>query len=176
MSGESELSRPIPVEQLGTQVKSLKIDADDGERRAIAGRLGLLSLPRLAAELEIRRRDMDGAVEVSVTGSFEASVERNCVVSLEPFVADLRGEVDERFSSAGEAMDSMEDFDLDRLDEPEPLPEGHLDLGELLVQLLSLELEPYPRKPDAVLSEADSDGEQSNSPFAVLKNRVPPRS
>ena len=54
---------------------------------------------------------------------------------------------------------------------PEPIEGDVIDLGGYLVEHLSLELDPFPRKPGAVFEQPPEPGEIS--PFAVLKGLRP---
>ena len=56
---------------------------------------------------------------------------------------------------------------IDARDGPEPLTGGVVDLGALATEFLILGVDPYPRKPGAVL-EASSAGDDSVKPFAAL--------
>jgi uncharacterized metal-binding protein YceD (DUF177 family) len=111
------------------------------ELLAVSKRLGLLGLESLTAELSIKRGSGGDTV---VRGPFSAKVTQACVVTLEPVDAEVNDELIETFSehaTGEEELDWSEDSNA-----PEPLIDGKIDLGELLVQHLSLALEPYPRK------------------------------
>jgi hypothetical protein len=55
-------------------------------------------------------------------------------------------------------------------DEPEPIVEGRIDLGEAVVQHLAVNLDPYPRAPGARLPDlATEDGPVRENPFAALQ-------
>ncbi len=178
-----EFSRPFSVEALG-QIRGddeavERIEATEAERDAVARRLGLVALDRLAADLRLRRT-RDGSV-IRVTGHLEAEVTQICVVSLQP----LRSRVSEDFTAlytsvpaGGEASgrgecDTVEVEALGE-DPPETLGRDGLDLGETVVQQLALVLEPYPRDQGASLealgwrgnSDEDAAGK---SPFKGLK-------
>lgn len=52
----------------------------------------------------------------------------------------------------------------------EPLYDTTLDLGEVVIQLLSLTLDPYPVAPESGPVDYKEDN-SSSSPFAVLKKK-----
>ena len=54
-----------------------------------------------------------------------------------------------------------------KLNEPEALVGGVIDLGVVATEFLILGLDPYPRKPDAVF-EAPQDLKPDGGPFAAL--------
>jgi len=166
-----EFSRLFPVEALGEDEVIERVEASEAERRALARRLGLLSLDRLAAELRISRPEA-GAV-VAVAGRFEAEVTQACVVTLAP----LRSRVAQDFRSLsslapGEA--GPVDVDPAADDPPEPIGPDGLDLGETVVQQLAVALDPYPRSEAATLEALEWGGREQDeaarpSPFKGLE-------
>ncbi|MBV5336301.1 DUF177 domain-containing protein, partial [bacterium] len=143
-----EFSRCIPVERLRRGALSERIEANEGERKALAERFELESVGALTAEvlLEPMKSGM-----VRVSGRLDAKVVQTCVVSLESVPAS----VGETFAAlfAPPEMIGEEDHDVidveslieDVEDLPEPFVENRIDIGELVAQHLSLALEPYPR-------------------------------
>ena len=144
----------------------LDLAADDAERHAIAGRLGLGSIDRLEAHATLERK---GDV-VRAHGRLVASLEQSCVVTGEPVPAH----VDEPFSlvfvpepgtAAGEEIELGEE-DCDTVFHDGAV----IDLGGAIADTLALSLDPYPRSAaaDAALKEAGVLSEEQASPFAVL--------
>jgi uncharacterized metal-binding protein YceD (DUF177 family) len=88
---------------------------------------------------------------VAATGRLEAAVVQTCVVSLEDFEAPLTEDFVVHFVPEGTEDD---DPDPDSVDE---IPYGGdiIDLGEATAEQLALALDPYPRRPDAMLPEAE---------------------
>ncbi|MET0295028.1 MAG: DUF177 domain-containing protein [Phenylobacterium sp.] len=154
----SRLRGPLDVE--------LAPDAD--ARAAIAKRLKLISLPALSARLTVRPW-LDGA---EIAGRFEAVVEQECGVTLDPFQQPLSGDIEMRVVPEGSphapAADSSEvELDSNAPDPPDVLAGDELDLTEYLVEHLALEIDPFPRKPGAEFEYRNA--EDDDSPFAVLK-------
>lgn len=177
------LLEPISLERIGAKVVTLSFEAGEAERAALAERFGLLELSAFAAEASLRRRKDTGWIELK--GRLHATVVQECVVTLEPVVNRVEGEIDELFddSSArrtGDRRDTKEriEVDLDPVaDEPEPLDAETLDVGEIIAQVLSLSIEPYPRAPGvpesrtplgAAGSAQEGQGSGEPSPFAAL--------
>jgi hypothetical protein len=83
-------------------------------------------------------------------------------------------------------LDEAGDVDMDAIDPDEeleePLPEGPLDLGELVAQEFAVALDPYPRAPGAAFTPtwgedpagvaAGEPPEGKIRPFADLKARL----
>jgi hypothetical protein len=168
---QAEFSRPVAADHIGAQESEWEIAADAAERQRLAARFALLALERLTAVLRLRR---SGSGLIHLRGRFEADVVQACVVTLEP----VRSRVAESFAltfttrrgtGGGEVV-----IDLDAEDPPEELTDGHIDLGETVVQQLAVALDPYPRAPGAegVFEAAErrgrGDDEAANTPFAVL--------
>jgi uncharacterized metal-binding protein YceD (DUF177 family) len=164
MTQPPELSRPFAVERLGEGGTAERIVASPAERAAVARRLDLLGLDRLEAKLALRVAA--GGTLLEITGQIEAEVQQSCVVTLEPVPARLSLPVEITYALVRSAPDRGEES-VDP-DAPEPLPPGGLDLGEEVVQMLSLGLDPYPRAPGAGLPPVpDAEAEH---PFAKLKD------
>jgi uncharacterized metal-binding protein YceD (DUF177 family) len=164
MTAAPELSRPFAVERLGQGGAQEHIAASPAERAAIAARLDLLALDRLEAQLALRLAG--GGTLLTITGRIEAEVQQSCVVTLEPVPARLSLPVEITYALA-RARHGDEEENLDP-DAPEPLPPGGLDLGEEVVQMLSLGLDPYPRAPGATLPPVQE--AEAEHPFAKLKD------
>jgi len=169
----SELVRPIDVAALRLQgQQSIEIEASAAERTAIAKRLGVPKIDLLSAGLVAEPWKGEG---VRVHGEYRAVLEQTCVVTLEPIPVTLSEPVEVFFAAESAAPDQEleEMLDPEAPDPPEPLPaSGFIEAGELVVQLLAVALDPYPRKPGAAF--AGGPGAQTgteppeNSPFAKL--------
>ena len=170
-----EFSRPCPLEGLGEDELALEIEATPEERRALARRFDLVSLEALRASLRLRRVGHDGVI--AVAGRFEAEVTQTCVVTLAPVPGRLAEDFSLRYREAGAGAEAEKHAEVDLAEEEPPElvgPEG-LDLGEAVVQLFGVALDPYPRAPGAELAAKDStekpqDAGDRVSPFAVLKD------
>ena len=69
------------------------------------------------------------------------------------------------------AEQEVQTFSLADEDEPDPVIDGKIDLGALTAEFFALGLDPYPRKPGAVLDEERTNSEPTDSPFAALGQR-----
>lgn len=170
----TEFSRPERVDRLPSEAVVKSIRATNDECRAVAGRLGLEALHGLSAELTIKLGVTTGVIRI--TGRFDAQVRQICVVTLEPFDADVGESID--LSIAAVPADIEADIiDIDPLaeDDLEPLEGNILDIGEIVTQHLSLALDPHPRKPGAESPALSADQDQNHdvedeqpNPFAAL--------
>jgi len=143
----------------------LDLAADDAERHAVAGRLGLGSIDRLEAHATLERK---GYV-VRAHGRLVASLEQSCVVTGEPVPAHI----DEPFSLVfvPEPEAGGEEIELGEKDCDTVFYDGAvIDLGSAIADTLALSLDPYPRsaEAEAALRDAGVMTEEQASPFAAL--------
>ncbi len=141
------------------------IEADGREREVLARRLDLPSLDSLKASVELKR--VSGGPLVRVEGRLWADVVQRCVVTLGPVPSRVEGSFSELYGPPGFVPDGGEEAEM-----PEPFDGGAIDAGELVVQHLSLALDPYPRAPGVNLAGPDRDeaGGERPSPFAALES------
>lgn len=169
MSIPVEFSRPLAVDSVPPEGRSVQLLASPGERRLLAERLELIDLPRL--EGEVRVQPVEGTDAIHVAGHLSADVVQSCVVTLDPVPAQVEADFDRLFSRDVPAEADGE-VEVDPEGEaPEPLVSGTLDLGEILAQELSLAMDPYPRVADADQKLSELGGEEADrqrSPFAAL--------
>lgn len=138
---------------------------DEAQRRKIADRLSEPSIEALEGDFILTPFSGGVDLDLHVTGR----INRLCVASLEPLVEV----VDERYAIRFERnfAEDADDGDAEVFSR-EPLEGDTLDLGEILIQHLSLSLDPHPRKPGAK-SLAESYRDPVNlSPFSGLKGIV----
>ncbi len=171
----NEFARPVPLDRIAPSWSHHVIEAEEGERNALAKRFDLIAITRLRAEVKLRR-DRAGT-QVAFSARFSASVVQQCVVTLEPVAAELEEEVDIRFDLSPQILAAELDIAADD-GSLEPLEGDIVDMGEVIAQHLSLALDPFPRHPDApppldaeILPEPEPEPPLP-SPFAVLAKRA----
>ncbi len=168
---EPLLDASVRLDALPAAGRHVSVAANAEQCAAIARRLGILSVEKLGAELTAR--PLRGGIEVS--GDLTADVIQVCVVSFEPvpehieerlFRLFLAGPADEPDAVPGaEVYVDLEDDDL-----PDHFLGPEADLSEWLIEILSLALNPYPRKPGAEIDSVYRDDEaEGSSPFESLK-------
>jgi len=144
------------------------LSADAAARRRIAKALDLVAVDRLDAELSLSGWH-DG---VQVDGSWTARITQTCGVTLEAFASELEGAFQLRLvpPTSRHAPVMTEDeivIDIEAEDPPEVLEGDTIDLGAYVIEHLALEIDPFPRKPDAVFEPPIPTAEIS--PFAALR-------
>lgn len=175
-----EFSRIVKTDEQVSAKEKLAIEANEKERAALAKRFELVSIDSLKAELTISTASNG---EVTVRGPMTAEIVQNCVATLEPVPELVEDTIEVLFSphvsedDLPSDPDDLEDLSEEELmallDQPEPLVDGKIDLGEVVAQFLAVAMNPYPRKegaelPAAVTTEEEADEEKRPNPFAQL--------
>jgi uncharacterized metal-binding protein YceD (DUF177 family) len=145
----------------------LDLTADEGERAAVAKRLGLSALSCLEAHVVVSR---SGEV-VRARGRLAARLEQSCVVTNEPVPAHIDEPFDLVFMPEPTPIAPDEEVELGGGDLDVVFHDGAaIDLGTAIADTLALSLDPYPRSAgaEAALKEAGVMTEEQASPFAVL--------
>lgn len=161
---QPEFSYVIDLDGLGGQGKTYRLIASEDQRARIARRLQTPSVEKLEGEMKVTASKS----EIRVEGSLSALLTRECVASLELMDEAISEAFDADFARGALA----EDEDPDDLEAPEVIEGDSLDLGELLVQQLSIAMDPFPRKPGAKSLAEDYAPKDSVSPFAALKGAL----
>ena len=159
-----EFSRPLIVDRVPRKGSHEVFAAEEAECKALAMRFELPAIHSLKAHL-IATPWRGGGLKV--TGNFTADLEQISVVSLEPFRQTYTYEVERYFLPPKIAINGIEE-------DAEIIDNGEVDLGELVAENLSLELDPYPRnKGEEFADHEEWDVASENelrkpSPFANL--------
>jgi uncharacterized metal-binding protein YceD (DUF177 family) len=158
---------PVAVSDVPETGKRIELVADQATRAAVASLAGLAGLPRLQARFDLSRQGHDG---LRVLGRVEATVEQNCIVTLEPMKTELDEAVDLVFTATlamGPPSRAEQIHILDDEEPPQALENGTVDLGALATEFLLLGIDPYPRKEGAVFDAPPTDLAEAH-PFAAL--------
>ncbi|MBV8686034.1 MAG: DUF177 domain-containing protein [Alphaproteobacteria bacterium] len=166
-----EFSRPLRLDTLAAEPRSLSIEADEAERAALAQRFGLVSVDSLAAEAALVRH----GDAVTATGRLEARVTQSCVATAEPVPQAVSSAFRIEFRPPPQGQSGEEEVELSESELDVVFYDGAaIDLGEAVAETLSLNLDPYPRAPgaDAALREAgvrtEEEAKAESNPFAAL--------
>jgi len=189
---DSEWEISIHIDDVPSGGKNMVLRANEQECRAIAQRIACMAVDNLEARLRLDL--INGGHVLHVKGHLQADVMQACVVSGAPVESRVDEEFEAWFADYSKALPfkkaqhearvRLEGDDvpmLDEKDDPEPLTDGRVDLGDLVIQYLSLALNPYPRKEGAaaeggidVKAEDETPVKQLRpNPFAALKNWRP---
>lgn len=193
---QSEWFYPFHVENIPSAGKTVKMVAGAEHLKPIAERLGILEIKSLSAEIRLTLQNAGHIL--NITGNFKAEVVQECIVTLQPVTSVIEDSFEAwyadhdkavSFNRAKHNMKAMEEGDevqiLEEKDDPEALIDGQVDLGEVVVQFVSLALNPYPRaegvasdaaeapQPIEVTKKSAGAASLRPNPFAALKNWRP---
>ena len=128
-----ELSRPVMVL---SRRESHEVVADAREREAVAARIGVEEVRSLEASVAVEKRGRD---DVALLGELTATVAQKSVTTGDLVVSEVSAPLDVLVVVVVDGEDSDDD-DRDVV----ATSDGVVDLGEIVVQTLSLEVDPYP--------------------------------
>ena len=147
--------------------RHLDLAADEPARAAIAELAGVAGLPRLVAGFDVTPHGRDG---LHVVGRVTATVDQNCVVTLDPIESLIDEPIDLVFvpgATSSEESDDVAELEMP-VEGPEELVDGAIDLGAIAIEFLILGIDPYPRKADAVFEAPAAGDDPVAHPFAAL--------
>jgi hypothetical protein len=161
----------VAIHEVPLTGRHVELAADAAARAAVAQSIGLRALPRLEATFDVTRHGREG---LRIVGQVSATVGQVCVVTLEPIENEVEEHVDLTFAPAAPNV-ADDDCQGDRQpnslavdeDVPEVLVGGVVDLGVIVIEFLTLGIDPYPRRPGVEFSSPAAD-DKSGHPFAAL--------
>jgi uncharacterized metal-binding protein YceD (DUF177 family) len=178
----SEWTHLVEAGEVTAAEMRMQIAPQEENKKDIAKRLGILQLQSLKAKISLRRENKR---MVKVSGSFKASVVQECVVTLQPVSEQISENFEAWFADPQQVVSfararherdkeksEIERPMLEEYEDPEPIIDGQIDVGEVVLQFLSLSINPFPRSKEAQAAfereEGDSPKKREN-PFAALK-------
>ncbi len=159
-----ELHRPLALERIPPHGFEMLVTATAGECAALALRLAIPAVMALSCRFQLHPLPRGN---VAAQGALRARVVRTCIVSLDDFTVEIMEPFRVRFVPAGTETEEADLVSADPESADElPYQGVFIDLGEAAAEQLALALDPYPRKPGAML--ADDGAGPETSPFAAL--------
>lgn len=170
-------SYPVKVGHISANPVRIALEADKDELKALAKAWSVLSVDALKAELQVSRWKKDG---IKITGSVQAAITQECIVTLEPIPSRIDETVEQIFvpegsklariitNEAGEMVLDPEGPDI-----PEQFIGDTVDVGAVVAEFVALAIDPYPRKEGAEFDDygtKETPEERKPSPFAALKD------
>lgn len=182
---ESEWTHYLDADEVTGEKMRLTITPDSEARKNLIRRLGVLGFDSIKADLELQREQ--GGLVVHVKGHIKANLQQSCVVTLEPIETKVDENFEAWFADTQQAVAlakvkhdkqvkaNGETPILEESEDPEPIVDGKIDLGELVTQHLSLAITPYPHKEGVHYEYGDDEPEKvpeafKSNPFAALKD------
>ncbi len=181
-----EWSHIIDSDDIGGKVKHIQILPPNSAISALCKRLNIHSIDNIAANITLQRNGINKVIHVN--GAIKVALYQKCVITTEPVYEVIEDQFEAWFTDPNSAvsfakakrerLSRKEQNDLPIIDEsedPEAIIDGKIDLGELVVQHISLALNPYPKLKGAEHEYQDDglgdapEGTYDN-PFAALKD------
>lgn len=181
-----EWSVLVDAQTVTSHPQKMRIAASEEERKALCVRLGVNNISSLSADVTLHREK--GNV-IRVNGMMRAHVLQTCSVTADPMQTQIEETFEGWFAdqerivmlakARHERLGRMADSEVPILDEnedPEPLVNGMIDIGELVVQHLSLAIDAFPRRRGLEdteildVSAGDMGAHLRRNPFEALKN------
>lgn len=183
---EPEWSVLVDAQTVTSSPQKTRISASEEQRKALCQRLDLGSISSLSADITLHREK--GNI-IHVNGLMKALVTQSCVMTMNPVQTQLEETFEGWYADQDrivmlakarhERLGRLTDSEIPILDEredPEPLANGMIDVGELVVQHLSLAIDAFPRHrglEETEVVEVSVGGEGAalrKNPFEALKN------
>ena len=175
MSQQTTLAIVLQADEIQSEGRQYSIVATEEEMTELVKRFDILDMSRLTANVSVAADPQTKGFRIE--GVIEADLVQKCIVTL--------GEVEEQVRESFELLlvspEQAEAFDEEELYADPEAPdydafEGtELPLGEVVVQTVSVMMEPYPRVKGAEVAELNQKGisvneelEKRPNPFAVL--------
>lgn len=183
---EPEWSVLVDAQLVTSNPQKMRISAADDVRKALCVRLELAVISSLSADVTLHREK--GNV-IHVNGLMKANVTQHCVVTMDPVQTQIEQTFEGWYADQDrivmlakarhERLGRLTDSEIPILEEkedPEPLANGMIDIGELIVQSLSLALDDFPRRRGleetevVEISVGPTESSLRKNPFEGLKN------
>jgi len=153
--------RNIDVRTITDTGPSIQFTATEAERKAIAERFDIPRLDKLEVTGHFGRDDLEDMI--SFDGEMKTVAERECVITLQPFLEKASIQIHLLFSERPESDDSNPETDI------LPIHKGKIDLLDVFSEEFGLTLNPFPKSVQDYLDYHDPDDKPAENPFAVLK-------
>lgn len=161
----------IRLDSMPTAGRDLNLTVDKDERDQLAEALDVVALDRLEIKLHAVR--FRGGIRV--TGRLSAIVVQQSVITFEPVIQEIGEPVDRIFLPGAEKAfsgpaDAEVFVDLEGEDIPDHFDGNEADLTDLILETMSLAIDPYPRAPGESMDDAGfKPTDEEVHPFAALK-------
>lgn len=175
---KSPVSFKVTATRLPQKGLPVVIEADAGQREALAEAHGLVSVDKFRAELLVAAWKRNG---VKVSGHVEADITQECVVTLDPLQARIDETVeglflpeDSKLGRLGFEGGGEIHIDAEGPDSPEIFSGDTIDVGALAEEFFGLGIDPYPRKSGAALpgTAEDAAAAQPEGPLQEKLRRL----
>jgi hypothetical protein len=155
--------------------RTVERTATAAECEALSKALGITSCEHLKVAYTLRPK---GGGRYQGLGQCHVAVTQACVISFVPVRATLNLPIDVIFAPEGEEPpEGEEEREILSLPEVEPIPNGQMEIGRVVFEVIAAGLDPHPRAEGAAFAWEDEKAKASTvHPFAALAKLKPPGS
>lgn len=175
----------IDAGRAGTEIESVTLKPDAAQLEWLARYFEVDAIRNLQADLHLKREQ--GGMVIYIHGHFAADIDQQCVVTLEPISTHIAEDFEAWYADPDQAVSfskAKQQKELQRQhgevpiipeqDDPEPVINGKIDLADIVIQFVSLAINPYPVKegasaPDSDIPEVKEPAPERKNPFAKLQ-------
>lgn len=169
---QKDFSYPLKIDELGHGEQDYKLLANKAELKILAEILQVPAVNSFSAKIKLNFKKKQG--ELRVTGQVKANLKLESVISLTLFDKDYTTDFELFYDTNACYEDIYKDDEDIKLDVPDIVLDGKIDLADIAIEQLALVMDDYPRlegeKFEAIIDEDDDEDDNiANNPFAVLK-------
>ncbi|MFV0322227.1 MAG: DUF177 domain-containing protein [Alphaproteobacteria bacterium] len=159
------------------QPKIFEFALEPSQYSQVANWLNIVAIKKLSAKITVQRNHAQKAV---VKGKINTNLVQSCIISLEDISENLNIIFERHLTDNIILPDSLNEEDWENLDDEQELWDGkNINLGEIILEEILINKNPYPRKKGVSFDESNSvettfnikeDEVKTDNPFAILKD------
>ena len=161
-------SHIVSLEQLKREVEyEFNLVCSSNSLKELSDKLNVLTAKKASINGTLR---LQTEKQVLLSGKVTAKLVQPCSLTLEPIVTNISKEIWRTFSieSHKNTLIKKSTFELTEKSFDHDIIMDQINLGEVLMETISLETPDYPKKTGASLHEIPISSTNSNNPFSIL--------
>lgn len=165
---QKEFSYPLKIDELGQGEQRYNLSADKAQLKTLSEILQVPSVNSFQADIKLNFQKKKGILEV--TGRVEAELGLVSVITLTPFNKEYKTDFKLVYDTNATYEDIYADDEDIKLDVPDIVIGGKIDLADIAIEQLALVMEDYPRQDGETFEAVIEDNSPvRENPFAVLE-------
>lgn len=165
---QKEFSYPLKIDELGQGEQRYNISADKAQLETLSEILQVPSVNSFHADIKLNFQKKKGILDVS--GRVQAELGLISVISLIPFNKEYTTDFKLTYDTNATYEDIYADDEDIKLDVPDIVIGGKIDLADIAIEQLALVMEDYPRQNGETFEAVIEDNSPvRENPFAVLE-------
>lgn len=165
---QKEFSYPLKIDELGQGEQRYNISADKAQLETLSEILQVPSVNSFHADIKLNFQKKKGVLDVS--GRVQAELGLISVISLTPFNKEYTTDFKLTYDTNATYEDIYADDEDIKLDVPDIVIGGKINLADIAIEQLALVMEDYPRQDGETFEAVIEDNSPvRENPFAVLE-------